>query len=234
MHYDVEFYSGDTEYDYEIDAYTCEVLSHSKETENVTPSAGQDKSYIGDTAAEDKALAHAGVKRADAQGLRTKLDVDGRSAHYDIEFYSGNTEYDYEIDAYTCEVLSHSKETENVTPSAGQNQTYSGDTAAEDKALSHAGVKRADAQGLHIKLDTEGRSAHYDIEFYSGDTEYDYEIDAYTGEVISHSKETENVTTSAGQDKHYDIEFYSGNTEYDYEIDAYSGNIIDFDKDIDD
>lgn len=45
------------------------------------------------------ALAHAGVKTADATFTKTKLD----EGKYEIEFVSGNIEYEYDIDAQTAE-----------------------------------------------------------------------------------------------------------------------------------
>lgn len=67
--------------------------------------APQDSSggLIGEEAAKDAAFAHAGVTAPTA--VRCDLDwEDGRQV-YEIEFWSGATEYEYEVDASTGSIL---------------------------------------------------------------------------------------------------------------------------------
>ena len=45
------------------------------------------------------ALSDAGVAEADLTNIRITQDVDDGTAVYDVEFYVGNKEYDYEIQA---------------------------------------------------------------------------------------------------------------------------------------
>jgi hypothetical protein len=61
-------------------------------------------------AAEDIALAHAGISREDLSYLRTEFDYDRGIAEYEIEFYHDGWEYDYEIHAETGEIRSWDKE----------------------------------------------------------------------------------------------------------------------------
>lgn len=56
------------------------------------------------------ALEDAGIDEKDVDRSRVELDYDDNSLIYDVEFYSGNEEYDYEIDAKTGEVLSVDRE----------------------------------------------------------------------------------------------------------------------------
>ena len=51
-------------------------------------------SYITASRARELALQHAGVSSADAVFLQTKLDREDGVVCYDVEFYSGSTEYD--------------------------------------------------------------------------------------------------------------------------------------------
>lgn len=60
--------------------------------------------------AEQKALEHAGVDAADAIFKRTELELDDSIYKYEIEFYVGNIEYDYEIDANTGAIISFDKD----------------------------------------------------------------------------------------------------------------------------
>lgn len=62
--------------------------------------------YISADRAKQIALNDAGVKEANAVFLRANLDWDDGRMKYEVEFYSGTTEYDYDIDAVTGAILS--------------------------------------------------------------------------------------------------------------------------------
>ena len=76
------------------------------------PAASSD-AYIGEDAAIEAALAHANVNRADATELKAELDTDDATAHYEVEFKSAGTEYSYDIDATTGEVLNFESEADD-------------------------------------------------------------------------------------------------------------------------
>ena len=61
--------------------------------------SGTSGSYISADRAKEIALADAGLKEGNAVFLKVKLERDDGRYQYDVEFYSGTTEYDYEIDA---------------------------------------------------------------------------------------------------------------------------------------
>ena len=67
--------------------------------------------YISADRAKQIALNDAGVKEANAVFLRANLDWDDGRMKYEVEFYSGTTEYDYDIDALTGAVVKSGKET---------------------------------------------------------------------------------------------------------------------------
>ncbi len=60
------------------------------------------------SAAEAQAIAlqHAGLAEEDVSFLRTELDRDDGILRYEVDFRRDKTEYDYEINAETGEVLS--------------------------------------------------------------------------------------------------------------------------------
>lgn len=60
--------------------------------------------------AKSIALAHSGVKAADAVFERTELDVDDGVAKYEVEFNVGNVEYSYDINAITGAVIEFDKD----------------------------------------------------------------------------------------------------------------------------
>lgn len=109
-HYKVEFITGNTEYEYEIDLHLGTVLEKSMDTININNnhnSHGQmaGNSYIGEEAAWEAALNHAGLKEDEVTRKKVKLDEDDGIMVYEVEFLMGRTEYDYEIHAVSGEVL---------------------------------------------------------------------------------------------------------------------------------
>ena len=60
--------------------------------------------------AEQAALTHAGFTSEEVNFKRTELEFDDGIYKYEIEFYVGTTEYDYEIDANTGNIISFDKD----------------------------------------------------------------------------------------------------------------------------
>lgn len=151
--------------------------------------AQQQPAASGEEAAKNAAFTHAGVSAADASVTKCELDwEDGRQV-YDIEFWVGSTEYDYEIDASTSAVLKSGQDWGNHHHSGGasaaqQPGSFIGEEAAKSAALTHAGIS-ADAAGyIRCELDEDDGHWVYEIEFQAGATEYEYEIDAASGAVV--------------------------------------------------
>ena len=160
---------------------------------------------IGIEKAKEIAMSHAGVSAGSVSFVKAKIDTEDGVKVYDIEFYSGNVEYDYEINAATGAIVSFDQDIENYeiptqpaapTQAATQPQTAAPTQAASsvisvDKAkqiaLSHAGVSGASFK--KVKLDTDDGVRVYEIEFKVGNVEYDYDIDASSGAIISSSSE---------------------------------------------
>ncbi len=61
--------------------------------------------YIGEAEAKAIAYRHAGVAEENVQFVRTSMDMERRRVVYEVEFYSGSVEYDYEIDAVSGRIL---------------------------------------------------------------------------------------------------------------------------------
>ena len=117
--YDVEFWlrtdTGAAEYDYEIDALTGEVLDFDYDAEDYDAAQASAASGTAVTAEEAKqiALNHAGVNEADIRALELETDRDDGRTVYEFSWKVGWTEYDYDIDAATGEILSFSQETDD-------------------------------------------------------------------------------------------------------------------------
>lgn len=114
--YDVEFYAGNREYDYEIDASTGDIISRDYETESYNSTrkstTGKAPDSNGVTLAQAKkiALKKAGLAESDGYWNKEKTDrEDGRTV-YELEFTSGETEYEFEIDAKSGNLLEYDKD----------------------------------------------------------------------------------------------------------------------------
>ena len=212
--YDVEFYSGNVEYDYDIDALTKEIVSNDFDIENydipVQTTATQQETTaatanISVEKAKEIALAHAGLSYDKVSFVKAELDYEDGVQVYDIEFYSGNVEYDYEISVADGSIISADRDIENYsipTPEHAPAETAAPATTetptkaavsdistekAKQIALSHAGV--GSANFTKVQLDTEDGIRVYEIEFKVGNVEYDYDIDASSGAIVSSSSE---------------------------------------------
>ena len=169
------------------------------------PKANNTSGDIGVEKAKEIAMSHAGVSAGSVSFVKAKLDYEDGVKVYDIEFYSGNVEYDYEINAVTGAIVSFDQDIENYaiptqtaepTQAATQPQTEAPTQAAASGisadrarqiALSHAGV--GSANFTKVELDTDDGVRVYDIEFKVGNVEYDYDIDATSGAILSSSSE---------------------------------------------
>ena len=140
------------------------------------------------------ALDHAKLTEAETENLRVRLDRDDRRDHWEVQWRSGDLEYDYDIDPDTGAVLDWDRDFEPQRKAAPAAQTPSPTQPAapaaqlsEDEALAialgHAGFTAEEVTGLRIRMDTDDRTPDYEIEFRRGRLEYEYEIHAETGAI---------------------------------------------------
>lgn len=167
---------------------------------------------IAPEAALQAAAVHSGIPAIDIEGMLTKFvldyDAERNEAVYEIEFTAEDTDYEYEIDAVTGAIrkaeqefaVQHfSEKGESVKATAAPASVTLDD--AKQIALSHAGVKAADATFTKAKADTDDGKPVYDIEFVADGIEYDYEIDAVTGKVREFDAEPTRAQNSSSDKK---------------------------------
>ena len=155
--------------------------------------------HISEAEAKTIALAHAGLSETQVTFIKAHLERDDGRVVYDVEFYSGNVEYDYEIDAASGLILEFDRDIENYSipnNSAMQNTTppqstpvptaaqHISEAEAKTIALAHAGLSEAQVSRMKIKLDREDGIMVYEVEFNNGRLEYEYEINAETGRIL--------------------------------------------------
>ena len=197
MTYKVEFLTGSREYEYRINATTGAVVTYeTKGRKNaVNQSSGSGAStgstYIGEPAAKESALTHAGVAESSTTDVECYLEYeDGKPVCYCVEFKVSKAKYEYEIDLYSGAVLNYAVESYDSSSSgkdsaeASASTSYIGESAALAAALKHAGVAETSLTEKHVELDRDGNTMIYQVEFETRGQEYEYEIDAASGTVL--------------------------------------------------
>jgi uncharacterized membrane protein YkoI len=105
--YDIVFSGGGVKYNYEIDAITGEIMEYKRRNTGKTIQKPDDgaQGYIGFEKAKSIALAHANVPESEIRKYEAERDRYKGRAVYEIEFDHAWTEYEYEIDAETGEIV---------------------------------------------------------------------------------------------------------------------------------
>lgn len=166
-------------------------------TVNTTASSAVPSSGIDEEKAKSIALADSGINASDAQNISVHKDMDDGRELYDVTFFSGNTKYEYEIDAVSGAIRSADRDNESANkpmmPRNDLNVTVTpGKVDAEQArniALSDAGLTAEQVSGLKTDLDYDDGRTVYEIEFYANGMEYNYEINAADGRIIDKEAE---------------------------------------------
>lgn len=135
---------------------------------------------VSEAKAQEIALAHAGVKPADATITKSKLDYDDGRQVYEIEWYANGAKYDYEIVVATGEVVKSDYEAKTVVGTSN-SATIS---EADAKKTVLARVSGATASDIYEwALDYDNGRPEYEGKIIYGGSEYEFTIDATSGTV---------------------------------------------------
>ena len=154
---------------------------------------------IGEEEAKAIALKHAGLKESEVTFALAHLDMDDGVEAYDVEFYKDGKEYDYEIDAYSGDIISYDFDTESKVAQPEKSQSSSGQEKVTAKvslekaksiALGKAGLSEKDVTFTESSFEYDDGYEVYQIDFVSGDMEYEMEIDANTGDILEFERES--------------------------------------------
>lgn len=203
--YDLEFYTADQEFEYELDAASGSILDKNEETrktsavsnqttqienktENKTQNTTENNGQISLDEAKDIVLKDAGVNAKDATFTKTELDRDDGVWSYELDFYTDSAEYDYEVHAETGTI--RSKEHEPFA-NQGQSSKEGSITLEEAKSIAakHAGFSVNDVSFSKAKLETDDGVTAYEIEFYKDRMEYEYKIQASSGSILEYDSD---------------------------------------------
>lgn len=130
------------------------------------------------------ALEDAGITEEETSRLHGRLDYDDGRKVYDVEFYNGNTEYDYEILADSGEIFERNIETHAAPPSQADGIEQISVEQAKENAAGHAAVTLSEANFTEARLERDDGREVYEIEFSAGGRRYEYVVDSYTGEIL--------------------------------------------------
>ncbi len=178
------------ELDYRVDAYTGSILQGQRITGQTEAPAA---SAVGIESAKTAALNHAGLSAASVTFTKTKQDWEDGRLEYDIEFLSGDWEYDYTVSASGA-ILDWEREPLEEDDAHHASAPSSADIGAEaalSAALRHAGAARSAVRELEYERDWEDGRLVYEIEFLSGGMEYDYTVSAADGSILWHEAEAD-------------------------------------------
>ncbi len=199
--YAIDFTANGQSYEYDIDVVTGIIISGPQNdsaasastspqpSSSVDPSPSPTASQSGSgTITEDQArqiaLDHAGLSASQVTFLKSSLDYDDGRQVYDVEFYSSDyTEYDYEIDATTGDILSYDSDAEGYAPPTANTTAITADQARQ---IALAEVPGATVNDIYeFELDRDDGRLEYEGTIYYNGMEYEFTIDGYSGAIRS-------------------------------------------------
>lgn len=145
---------------------------------------------VNEEQAKQIAYAHAGVSSNDVAAVRVKKEIDDGVEFYEVEFYTAEKEYDYEIKISDGSIWKFDSEVDDKFYSAASNQQGNAKITldqARDTAL--AKVPGATAQDIHVTYEIDDGRELYEGTIYYNRMEYEFEIDANTGAIIQWEQE---------------------------------------------
>lgn len=140
------------------------------------------ENFISEDEAKQIAFQDAGINEADVVNSRIQLQKDDGVWEYEVDFYAGNQEYDYDIAAEDGTIRSKDQEIDNDF-----GQTTTGNVAVTEEEAKNTAlgkVNGATEQNIRIRLETDDGRPVYEGSIVYNNREYDFEIDAQTGTII--------------------------------------------------
>ena len=215
--YEVEFAVGNTEYEYEINAITGEIIKFETELDDdpegapgtPRPTQQPGSEFLSEDEVRAIVFNHAGVNANDVREFEIELDDEHGIWVYEVEFKAGNIEYDYVVNAVTGEIIKSETEVDDdptaapgtPRPTAQPTQQPGSEFLSEDEiraiVFNHAGVNANDVREFEIELDDEDGIWVYEVDFKAGSIEYDYVVNAVTGAIIRVETEIDDDPTAA-------------------------------------
>lgn len=180
-----------------------ETSTPAAETEQAS-STEQETTMITAEDAKTIALQHADLVEEEVTFSKCELDEDFDGPNYDVEFHTEDRlEYDYEIDAFTGEILGYDWDGDDTLFAEGMEEATSDAASNEDIANNSHNptntiISEEDARKIaleqvsgatveHIRefdRDYDDGRLKYEIEIFFEDKEYTFDIDARDGAIL--------------------------------------------------
>ncbi len=147
-----------------------------------------DESLIPENEAKSIALKDAGITEDQTSGIRVKLERDDGVQQYEVEFYAGDKEYDYEIDAVTGNILNKDMDIEDDFQKSGASDASISEDEARKIALNE--VSGAGENDIRIHQDKDDGRTIYEGTIVYKERKYEFEIDANSGKILEWEEES--------------------------------------------
>ena len=184
--YEGEAYLNQTEYDFEINAVDGTVLKWESETKNQPAATPKPTTKPASSISLDDAKNIVLKKVPGATITEIKLDYDDGRKVYEGSAYKGSTEYDFEINASTGDIIKW--ESERMDDDDNE-YPVSSNIVTEAKAREAVLNKLPGATILSIELDEEDGVYVYEGDAKKDGVEYEFVVDAKTGKVLECHKD---------------------------------------------
>ena len=179
--YDIEFYYDNTKYDYEVGVFTGSIVKSEQKPINVATAI---------TLNEAKKIVFDSLGIAESKAVLTKCELD--DGKYDIEFTYNNTKYDYEVGAYSGQIVKAESKQLYTAPTTTTTSKPTTTTTTSFITLDEAKQIVFDSLGITesqtYDRDYEYDDGKYEISFKYNNFEYDYEVSVF-GKIIDFDKE---------------------------------------------
>ncbi|MBC5689976.1 PepSY domain-containing protein [Mediterraneibacter sp. NSJ-55] len=154
---------------------------------SVNRSSARTQNGISADEAKTIALNQAGVSETDALAVTVLQDFDDGFSLYDVDIYTPDIDYDYEINTADGTILKQDmKYTDKVANI--QSQTSITPEQAQNTVLQK--VSGATEKNLRMKLDFDDGRYSYEGEIIYNGMAYDFDMDAETGTIYGWEQET--------------------------------------------
>ena len=180
-----------------------ETSTPAAETEQAS-STEQETTMITAEDAKTIALQHADLVEEEVTFSKCELDEDFDGPNYDVEFHTEDRlEYDYEIDAFTGEILGYDWDGDDTLFAEGMEEATSDAASNEDIANNSHNptntiISEEDARKIALEQVSGATDEHirefdrdyddgrlkYEIEIFFEDKEYTFDIDARDGAIL--------------------------------------------------
>ena len=179
--YEIEFNDKVYKYEIEVDSKTGNVIKYEKDIISKSP-ISNNNNVISEEEAKKIATDYLNINVEDITFTKNKLDYDDGTLIYELEFYYNNNEYEFDINAYTKEIVNISIDSNDYSTNSSNN--YIGLEKAKELVKNHS--KKDNIFFVKAEFDFDNNTPIYELEFYDSNKKYEYEINANSGSIIKY------------------------------------------------